>query len=290
MAVSEYDQVISSFHLEQLEDNLFRSRSPAIGWRRIYGGLLLAHAVRAAELTVPDGKKLHALHGNFLRPGNTTEPITISVERLLDGRSIAHRRLTLEQLGKPVFVAGISFRNEAGGLYFAPDMPVAPDPELLPDEPAICAQYAGRLTENTLKYLSRPKVFELRPVRAEQFLFATDEPGEPMLMWFRLRSGQAPHSAWNTALLAYLSDMPVLNASLRPHGRNFFDPALSMASLDHALWQHAEPDWSDWLLATHDSLATEAGMGLGHVRIYNRSGSLCATVSQQGFIRLVGEQ
>ncbi|MEE4236055.1 MAG: acyl-CoA thioesterase domain-containing protein [Anderseniella sp.] len=289
MAVSEYDLVISSFHLEQLEDNLFRSRSPAMGWRRIYGGLLLAHAARAAQLTVPADKNFHALHGNFLRPGNTAEPIMISVERLLDGRSIVHRRLTLHQLGKPVFVASISFRSESGGLYFAPDMPAAPDPESLLDEATLCGQYASRLSENALKYLSRPKVFELRPVRPEQFLFAEDEPGKPMLMWFRLRAGQVPDSVLNTALLAYLSDMPVLNASLRPHGRNFFDPALSMASLDHALWQHAEPDWSDWLLATHDSLATEAGMGLGHVRIYNRSGRLCATVSQQGFIRVVSE-
>lgn len=283
--MSEYDQVIASFHLEQLEYNLFRSRSPAIGWRRIYGGLLLAHAVRAAQLTVSDGKALHALHGNFLRPGNVEEPMEISVERLLDGRSIVHRRITLQQRGKPVFVAGISFRSMAEGLMFAPDMPVAPDPQSLPDEQELCARFADRLPENALKYLSRPKVFELRPVSPEQFLFADDEPGRPMLMWFRLRAGQRPDPVWSSALLAYLSDMPVLNASLRPHGRNFFDPRLSMASLDHALWQHAEPGWSDWVLATHDSLATEAGMGLGHVRFYNRTGELCATVSQQGFIR-----
>jgi len=107
-----------------------------------------------------------------------------------------------------------------------------------------------------------------------------------MPVWFKLRADSLPDAVFNPALLAYLSDMPVLNASLLPHKRNFFDPELSMASLDHALWQHAEPDWSDWVLATHHSLGTEAQMGLGQVRFHARSGTLIATVTQQGFIRL----
>lgn len=287
--MSEFDLVLDSFQLERLQDNLFQSRSPAIGWRRIYGGLLLAHAVRAAQLSLDTDKTIHSLHGNFLRPGSTNEPMLLEIERLLDGRSLAQRRLTIRQSGKPVFIANISFRAAADGLYFAPPMPTAPIPEDLDDEVSICAQYREKLSENAIKYLDRRKVFEIRPVDPAQFLFAHGDTMAPMLVWYRLRSDRVSCPEMDPALMVYLSDMPVLNASLRPHGLNFFDTGLTMASLDHSIWQHAKPDWSNWLLATHESLATEAGMGLGHVRFYNRSGQLCATVSQQGFIRQANE-
>ena len=284
--MSEYDLVIASFQLERLEDNLFQSRSPAIGWRRTYGGLLLAHATEAARLTVGPDKVFHSLHGSFLRPGNTSEPMVTSVEQLLDGRTIVHRRLTLTQLGKPVFTASISFRAPGDGLFFSPPMPATTAPEQLPDEKLLLSKYRDRLPESAHKYLSRLKAFEVRPVDAEQYLFAPGSQGSQMAAWFKLRSGRLPDAHYSPALLAYLSDMPVLNASLIPHNRNFFDPELSMASLDHALWQHAEPDWSDWILAIHESLGTEAGMGLGQVRFYNRTGTMVATVTQQGFIKL----
>lgn len=287
--MSELDQVLSSFQLEKLEHNLFQSRSPSVGWRRTYGGLLLAHAVLAAEQDKPESMHLHSLHGNFLRPGNTEEPMLLRVEPHLTGRTIAHRQVTIEQFGKTVFLASVSFRNTSGGLHFAPAMPVAPAPEELADETQIAAAFADRLPGNAGKYLQRPKAFQLRPVSPEDLLFGPPPSGPGILTWARLRSDQQPREAYDTALLAYLSDMLVLNASLAPHGRSFFDADLAMASLDHALWQHARPDWSDWLLISQDCLASEAQMGLGHTRIFNRSGNLCATVTQQGFTRLVAD-
>ena len=89
--------------------------------------------------------------------------------------------------------------------------------------------------------------------------------------------------AW--PLLAYLSDMTALNGSLHPHGRNFFDAGISMASLDHVLWMHNRPDWSDWLLMSHEAMGNEAAMGLGRVSLFNRSGMLVASIGQQGFIK-----
>lgn len=283
--MSEFEQVMSSLMLDRLEDNLFESRSPAVGWRRIYGGLLLAHAVHAAQQTVDAGKQFHSVHASFLRPGNTGEPMRILVERLLDGRTVTHRRITITQIGKPVFIASVSFRSAGEGLDYAPRMPRIPEPDALEDETSICEANRAKLGENATKYLSRQKVFEIRPVDPDQFLFGHGRQAGHMPVWLRLRSASVPEPVFDAALLAYLSDMPVLNASLGPHQRTFFDSGLSLASLDHALWQHARPDWSDWLLATHDSLATEAGMGLGQVRIFNRNGILCSTVCQQGFIR-----
>jgi acyl-CoA thioesterase-2 len=287
--MSELDQVLASFQLQKLEDNLFQSRSPSVGWRRTYGGLLLAHAVLAAEQDKPESMHLHSLHGNFLRPGNTEEPMLLRVEPHLTGRTIAHRQVTIGQFGKTVFLASVSFRNTSGGLHFAPAMPSARAPEELADEAQIAAAFADRLPGNAGKYLQRPKAFELRPVKPEDLLFGPRPATSEILTWARLRSDDQPQQDHHTALLAYLSDMLVLNASLAPHGRSFFDASLTMASLDHAMWQHARPDWSDWLLISQDSLSSEAQMGLGQTRIFNRSGILCATVSQQGFTRLTND-
>ena len=284
--MNEYDLLLDSFHFDRLDDNLFQSRSPQVGWRRTYGGLLLAHAVRAGGYTIGDGKIFHALHGNFLRPGDVSVPMVLQVERLLDGRTVANRRITIRQNDKRVFTASLSYRSTSGGLSYAPPMPAAPPPENVPDEPAILAGFGNRLPDSAVKYLSRRKVFELRPVDARKFVLADFSDTSPLLLWVRLRATTPPSADLNAVLLSYLSDMAVLNASLVPHGRNFFDPALTLASLDHALWQHAPADLSDWMLITHDCLSSEDQMGLGQTRIYNRDGSLCATVSQQGMTRL----
>ena len=284
--MSEYDEVVTSFNLERLEDNRFRSRSPQFGWRRVYGGLLLSHGLRAAQMTVDDPQRSpHSLHAYFLRPGLVGEPLELRVERLLDGRSIVNRRVTIMQSAKPVFCLQASFRKAAPGLMHQPLMPDAKPPEELLDETGIAALYASDLSAGTQKYLARKKVFELRPVNHQLFIHPDPDHPESSLTWARLRNPERPPAEMSWPLLAYLSDMTVLNGSLHPHGRNFFDPEITMASLDHGLWMHAPPDFSDWLLMSHEAMGNEAGMGLGRLNIFNRTGTLTASVVQQGFIR-----
>ncbi|WP_108880265.1 acyl-CoA thioesterase domain-containing protein [Anderseniella sp. Alg231-50] len=285
--MSEYDEVVASFNLERLDDNRFRSRSPQFGWRRIYGGLLLSHGLRAAQMTMDDPQRNpHSVHGYFLRPGLIDQPLELQVERLLDGRSIANRRVTILQGGKPAFCLQASFRKPGSGLLHHPAMPDADPPEELPDETEIAALYASVLPAGAQKYLAREKVFELRPVNHQLFVHPDPDRPESSLTWARLRTTQQPAGDMSWALLAYLSDMTVLNGSLHPHGRNFFDADITMASLDHALWVHNPPDFSDWLLMSHEAMGNEAGMGLGRLSLFNRTGTLTASVAQQGFIKI----
>ncbi|MEO9877498.1 MAG: acyl-CoA thioesterase domain-containing protein [Anderseniella sp.] len=289
--MSEYDEVVASFNLERLDDNRFLSRSPKFGWRRIYGGLLLSHGLRAAQMTIDDPQRTpHSLHGYFLRPGNIDEQIELHVERMLDGRSIANRRVTLVQGGKPVFCLQASFRKPGPGLVHHPDMPDVNPPEGLPDETEITALHASALPTGAKSYLAREKVFELRPVDHELFVHPDPDRPESSLTWAKLRTTRQPSGELSWILLAYLSDMTVLNGSLHPHGRNFFDADITMASLDHSLWIHNQPDFSDWLLMSHEAMGNEAGMGLGRVCIFNRTGTLTASVVQQGYIKTSVDQ
>ena len=53
--------------LERLEINLFRGRSPQVGWQRVFGGQVIGQALVAACRTV-EGRRPHSLHAYFLLP------------------------------------------------------------------------------------------------------------------------------------------------------------------------------------------------------------------------------
>ena len=60
--------------LEPLELNLFRGRSPQVGWQRVFGGQVIGQALVAACRTV-EGRPPHSMHAYFLLPGDPKVPI-----------------------------------------------------------------------------------------------------------------------------------------------------------------------------------------------------------------------
>jgi acyl-CoA thioesterase-2 len=92
--------------------------------------------------------------------------------------------------------------------------------------------------------------------------------------------------ALHRALIAYLSDMTLLNTALLAHGRTIFDPQLQVASLDHALWFHSDAWVDDWLLFAQESPISGQARALTRGQIFSRAGALVASVAQEGLIRL----
>jgi acyl-CoA thioesterase-2 len=95
--------------------------------------------------------------------------------------------------------------------------------------------------------------------------------------------------AVQAAVLAYLSDMTLLDTSLYAHGRSIFDRDLQVASLDHAMWFHRPCRFDDWLLYTADSPSTSGARGFNRGAIYSRDGILIASTAQEGLIRVHSE-
>jgi acyl-CoA thioesterase-2 len=93
-------------------------------------------------------------------------------------------------------------------------------------------------------------------------------------------------AAIHCALLAYLSDMTLLNTALVAHGRTIFDPRIQVASLDHALWIHESPRVDHWLLYAQESPMAAHARALARGQIFSRDGKLIASVAQEGLIRL----
>src|SRR5271165_7166196 len=92
MNVMTADELVSLFDLESEGEDRFVGHSPQNGWKRVFGGQVLAQALVAAERTVA-GRAPHSLHAYFLLGGDPREPILFEVERLRDGRSFTTRRV-----------------------------------------------------------------------------------------------------------------------------------------------------------------------------------------------------
>src|ERR1700684_2159590 len=98
------------------------ARSPDNGWKRVFGGQVLAQALVAAERSV-EGRTPHSMHAYFILGGDPAEPIELSVERVRDGRSFSVRRIVARQRGETMFVMSVSFQvDEEGALNHSAEM------------------------------------------------------------------------------------------------------------------------------------------------------------------------
>ena len=75
---SPLEALLSLLDLERTGENHYRGYSqPALNGR-IFGGLVFAQAVSAAQATV-GGRPIHSAHAYFMRPGNPALPIDYEV-------------------------------------------------------------------------------------------------------------------------------------------------------------------------------------------------------------------
>ena len=102
---SAVQDLVSILDLELLDLNLFRGRSPQVGWQRVFGGQVIGQALVAACRTVEDvaQRPPHSLHAYFLLGGDPKVPIIYDVDRIRDGKSFTTRRVLARQHGQAIF-------------------------------------------------------------------------------------------------------------------------------------------------------------------------------------------
>jgi acyl-CoA thioesterase-2 len=277
------DDLLAILDLEQLEHNLFRGRSPQVGWQRVFGGQVIGQALVAACRTV-EGRRPHSLHAYFLLGGDPAVPIIYEVDRIRDGRSFATRRVVAIQHGRAIFAMSVSFHADEPGLTHAATMPDVPPPEDLPGEAEIKSGVLPLMPDPVRAYYERERPIELKPVEFGRYI--SRAPGEPRFnVWIRATGRLPDDPAIHQCVLAYASDMTLLDSSLIPHGRTVFDRAIQGASLDHALWLHRPFRADDWLLYAQDTPSASGARGLSRGLIFTRAGELVASVAQEGLIR-----
>src|SRR6266581_4569284 len=132
--------------LEPIELNLFRGRSPQVGWQRVFGGQVIGQALVAACRTVDvAGRPPHSLHAYFLLAGDPKVPIIYDVDRIRDGKSFTTRRVVAIQHGEAIFNLQASFHVTEPGLDHQVTMPEAPAPDTLPRADEMEPPVGGRL-------------------------------------------------------------------------------------------------------------------------------------------------
>ncbi|MEI8146291.1 MAG: acyl-CoA thioesterase II, partial [Alphaproteobacteria bacterium] len=242
-------------------------------------GQALVAACRTVENRAP-----HSLHAYFILPGDPKAPIVYSVERVRDGKSFTTRRVLAIQHGSPIFVLSASFHLEEEGFEHQLTMPSVPPPDGLPAENDIKSRVLPGMPSTVRAYYERERPIELRPVEVGRYLGERHPEGR-FHIWIRATGALPDDPLVHQCVLAYASDMSLLDAALIPHGRTVFEPTIQAASLDHALWFHRPFRADEWLLYAQDSPSAHGARGFSRGSIFTRDGVLVASVAQEGLLR-----
>jgi acyl-CoA thioesterase-2 len=282
---SAIENLLAILDLEQLEVNLFRGRSPQVGWQRVFGGQVIGQALVAACRTVDvAGRPPHSMHAYFLLAGDPKVPIIYDVERVRDGKSFTTRRVKAIQHGQAIFITSVSFHRDEPGFAHQAKMPDVPKPEDLPSESEIKERVLPLMPDPVRRYYERERPIELRPVEYGRYLGKRYDDAR-FHVWIRATGKLPDEPPIHQCVLAYASDMTLLDSALIPHGRTVFEKDIMGASLDHALWLHRPFRADDWLLYAQDSPNLSGARGLCRGLIFARDGALVASVAQEGLLR-----
>jgi acyl-CoA thioesterase-2 len=283
---SAVQELVEILNLEPLELNLFRGRSPQSRWQRVFGGQVIGQALVAACRTLDDvaTRPPHSLHAYFLLGGDPKVPIIYEVDRIRDGRSFTTRNVKAIQHGHAIFSMSVSFHVHEEGLSHQFPMPDVPKPDALPSEAELKERVWPLMPEPVRRYYERERPIELRPVEYSRYLGEKSKDGR-FHVWIRATGRLPDEPAIHQCVLAYASDMMLLDAALIPHGRSVFSEDIMAASLDHALWFHRPFRADEWLLYAQDSPNLSDSRGFARGLIFASDGTLVASVAQEGLLR-----
>jgi acyl-CoA thioesterase II len=248
---------------------------------RVFGGQVLGQTIVAAGRTVDPSRPVHSMHGYFLRPGDSSEPITFSVERLRDGRSFSARRVHAIQYDKPILSMIASFQSDSPGVDHQDEMPEVPAPEDLPS----ARELLGSIDHPVAQAWAHDRPVDLRHVQHPVYWQADENRVARQAVWMRVPGTLPDDELLHRAVLGYASDYTLLESVLRRHGLTWATPGLKAASLDHAMWWHRPARADEWLLYVQASPSASGARGLGIGRIFSRDGRLVASVGQEGMLR-----
>jgi acyl-CoA thioesterase II len=297
---AEHTHISTALEVETLDVTLFRSKTLWLPNRArgVFGGQVISQAIVSATKCVDKSYGLHSLHCYFLLSGSPAVPIIYYVERLREGRSYTTRLVKAVQNGKVIFVLMCSFHKPEPyqPSHAWPMPPNVPSPEECELQEIIWAREAIRqdLDERTKRvyqmFIEERTKSPIAWKPAKLHDVAADGTITYMF-WMSARNLGAKYGVpFQKCIVAYLSDMNFIGVAARTLGLKRFGHgpgSISMtSSLDHSMYFYDDNfDCGEWLLYVVTSPRTASGRGVVQGRLYTRSGSLIAIISQEGVIR-----
>ena len=244
---------------------------------------MAAQSLVAAGRTVDSGR-VHSLHSYFLRPGDPAAPILYEVDRIRDGRSFTTRRVVAIQHGRAIFNLQCSFHIDEGpGPTHQAEMPRVPRADDLPTVRERLDPYLDQLPDWFV--VDRPRPIDQRYVGDLPWLPSPSRETRQRL-WVRADGELADDPLLHAAVVAYASDMSIIDSVLKPHEVRWEDGKNMVVSLDHCMWFHRPFRADQWLLLDQDSPNAYGARGLARGLIFDEEGHLVVSLVQEGLVRV----
>ena len=232
---------------------------------RLFGGQVVAQALRAAMATVDPDRPAHSLHSYFIRPGTTREPVRYEVERLRNGRSFSTRQVVARQSSGAILNLSVSCQVEEDEA----DAQLATLPADLPDpdDPTLVDHSWGALIDRR----------------------AVDVSGGRLGYWIRVHAELDEDPVLHACALAFMSDAAPSRVARSPHPDFVGDVGdrerFQGASLDHAVWFHRPSRAEQWHWFDMRSHGLSGARGLTTGDVLTDDGVQVATIAQQVLLR-----
>jgi len=186
----------------------------------------------------------------------------------------------------------LSFQIYEDGLEHQMDLPEdVPHFDNLEND----ADYLSKKNPDLLKHYNRTNlIFDTSIVefRTPDLLKTLDVNGVTSRYgyWFKFDDRIGDDPIIQRTILAFISDKGLMSTAIRAHPVSFETHKIIGASLDHAMWFHAEIKLNQWIYYHIDSPRSARARGLNRGSFYNQDGVLIASTAQEGLMRVVGER
>lgn len=253
------------FDLEPHGSDTLVGIGPRYPWGGLYGGQIVAQALRAAASSVESDFVAHSMRAYFIRRGDHNEPVRYEVDRIRNGRTFVTRRVVARQATGAILNCEASFQipemTRNLQTVFMPEGLPAPDD--LPD-----STWSPAFDRRSIPRSALSETGHLGAGRSAA--------------WMRLSAALGDDGVLHRCWLAYLSDDLPTDAVewALGDGDTRHSPGYS-ASLDHTIWFHRQPRVDQWHLHDFTCLGFVGGRGLALGQIFSADGQHVATVAQE---------
>ncbi|MCT1411070.1 acyl-CoA thioesterase II [Corynebacterium sanguinis] len=270
-----YEGIQAILDLERIDKDIFRGRAmDSKVFVRTFGGHVAGQALVAATRTVDDDKRVHSLHGYFLRAGKADAETVYLVSRVREGRRFATRKIEAMQNGEVIFSMQASFHRIGDeGPEHRDTMREVPRPDEIEFN-------TEELPESLRGLITEWSDWDFRVVPSDSYAH-DGRSSSQQVIWFRSKRALPDDDTFHICTLAYMSDMTLLFSSMVPHPSH----KVQMASLDHAMWFLRPFRADEWLLYDQSSPSAHAGRALTQGQIFDLEGNLVAVTVQEGLTR-----
>lgn len=260
---------------------------------RAFGGQVMAKALQAAAATVDtETMQPWSIHIYFHAPMASGQPATYTVERIKDGRTLANRRVQVEQDGKLRSTATVVMGVPGEGPEHRWEVPPVPLPEeLTPRErvvhPSIVAldKDLGEMgypvdSQIDLRIVESTGTAEDDEHSVDGSVASTRRP-----VWMKVLVDLPDDAVTSASALCYLSDIILGTTALVPHGGRDGATGLQLGALELSLWFARPAPMDQSLLFALGTPFGGAGRALVQGVVHDAAGDVVALAVQNALMR-----